>query len=61
MLPSSKRLRITFIVFCYISILTGIATFKGLENLAIAGVTVISGAVSVYVWGETKRKSNEVS
>lgn len=59
MIPKSKRLRITTAVFLYVAILTGVATFRGLENLAIAGITVITGAVSVYVWGETKRKSDE--
>ncbi len=59
MIPKSKRYRITAIFFFYIATLTVLAIFKGLENLAITGFTVLSGAISIYVWGETKRKSDE--
>ena len=40
-------------------ILGAFATYKGFESIAVAVIGALTGSILVYVWGETKRPSNQ--
>lgn len=54
----SKRYLITIIAGIILSALAVISVMKGMETLASACVAGIMTILTTYIWGETKRPSN---
>lgn len=52
------RLTVTYILSVYLMGLAIFAVSKSMETLAITIVTALTGAILTYIWGETKRPSN---
>lgn len=58
-MQSSKRYLITICAAIVLAALAGLSVFKDMEALATACVAGIMTILSTYIWGETKRPSNE--
>ncbi|MBI5539806.1 MAG: hypothetical protein HY951_07090 [Bacteroidia bacterium] len=55
----SKRYITTIIAGLILAALAGLSVFKGMEGLASACVAGIMTILTTYIWGETKRPSNQ--
>ena len=60
-LDNTKRTRFKITTFSLIAlfICLGYSIYKELTDVASALIVPISATISIYGWGETKRKSNE--
>ena len=55
----SKRYLVTIIAGLILAALAGLSVFKSMEGLASACVAGIMTILTTYIWGETKRPSNQ--
>jgi len=53
----SKRLIMIIFWSLFTAFVIVLAVYKGMENLAIAAMTIVSGAITYYLHAETKRPS----
>jgi len=58
-MKKSKRFIISLISGVALLFLAFYSTFKSLETIALTSIGGIMTILSTYVWGETKRPSNE--
>jgi len=57
-MTSSKRLLLTIIAGLILSLIAGFAVYRQMETVASACVAGIMTILSTYIWGETRRPSN---
>ena len=53
------RFKITTYSLIMLFLCLGYSIYKELSDIAVALIVPISATISIYGWGETKRKSNE--
>ena len=58
-ISKSKRLWMILFWSLYTAFIIIFAVLRGMENLAIAGIGIVSAAITFYLHAETKRPSTD--
>ena len=59
MMTTKTRFKLTMVVLAFLMAIAITAVFKGMDTVAAMAVTGVMTTLTSYIWGETKRPSEQ--